>query len=74
MLKIVRLFSLLLALSLIVACSDSESDSAVKKQTDRVAQEAIDSIKTPIEQSKVVVEALNIRNDAVKGATEKVQE
>ncbi len=74
MLRIVQLLGLFLILCLSVACSNSEDADTSESQTDKIAQEAIDSIKTPIDQTKVAVEALNIRNETVEGATEKVQE
>lgn len=74
MFKKVQLLGLLFVLSLVPACSDSENENTIEKQTDKIAQEAVDSIKTPIEQSKVAVEALNKRNEAVNNSTEKVEE
>ena len=77
MVTTLRLLCVFLTLLLLCSCSnseDSEDKNSIKEQTDKVAQEAVEYIQTPIDQAKLAVEKLNIRNEAVEKSVEKNKE
>lgn len=70
MLFILRLILLLVLFSsMLSSCSsseESEQDGIIKKTTDEMAQQAVSSIKTPIEQAKLAKEIQENHNREVQ--------
>ncbi|MGL1932222.1 MAG: hypothetical protein OCC45_10730 [Desulfotalea sp.] len=60
--KLINLVGLVLMMYLLCSCSDSENNNEkgiIETQTDKVAQEAVDSIKIPINSAQSAVDAMN---------------
>ena len=56
---------------MIVSCSDSkekDKQNAVERITERIANDAVSSIKTPIEKAKLAKEMVENHNSRVKEA------
>jgi len=66
-----KLFLSFLVLLMIVSCSDSkekDKQNAVERITERIANDAVSSIKTPIEKAKLAKEMVENHNSRVKEA------
>jgi hypothetical protein len=67
--------TLVFALIVVVlsSCSNSEEKEktgAIEQTTDKIAQEAVETIKKPIEQARMAKELVEIQNRSVEKAVE----
>lgn len=61
----------IVVLSLVVSCSDPEETSekgSIKETQDKIAQEAVDYIKDPLDKAKEAAELANQQTQRVKDA------
>ena len=68
-LQIPKIVLTALALFILAACSSSDEQAEkgrIKQTTDKIAQEAVSSIKTPIDRANMAKELTEEHNSAVK--------
>jgi len=72
--KLRELLLSVVCLLMLLSCSssdDKEETGIIEKTTDKIAQDAIRSIKTPIEQAKLAKEIQDKHNQRVQEAIDK---
>lgn len=73
MIKGLRFFTLVLTMFLLCSCSESEEVSGkniIEKQTEKIAQEGVEFIQTPIDRAKSAVDDMNKAIKRTEQATE----